>query len=479
PYLSAPLIPQIENTMLLETMRGCPYVCAYCFYSKSRRRPEFKADHWVLDGVEWALARNVKEVYFLDPSLNSRPGLKPLLKQIALLNKEHRLSLISEIRADAVDDELADLLATAGFTWFEIGLQSTNPKALAQMRRFADLDRFLKGVQALKQRQITTAVDLIVGLPGDDWHGFQETIQFVVDHGLHDDIQVFPLSVLPGTEFRRCARSLGLVYEKDPPYTVIKTPTFSQTNILRSFDHAESRLDVSLYPMPDLDLAWRTGNETDIATAADMPVAVDNHRLFSKVCLRQGRTPVDLAATARRVTQPYQLLIPPATTDLEYVARALSIFTESNPHTPLEMVFFDPVQMPDVRRLLQAARIARPPYLDGDLRLLFAEAGNRTVLFTVASSKITAKFSGPMQRHVQWWQRPDLPTVVMLRGIEAQGFDGLLIDAPTSPDRLRQWQDEMAPLADDLVLISFARPALYKRWLQKTAPDDYCFQILP
>jgi hypothetical protein len=479
PYLSSPLVPEIEDNMLLETMRGCPYACAYCYYGKSRGRPLFKEDPSVLEGIKWALARNLKEIYFLDPSLNSRPGLKTLLEQIAVLNKDHRLSLISEIRADAVDGALADLLAAAGFTWFEIGLQSTNPSALSKMHRKADLNRFLKGVDALKQRGITTAVDLIVGLPGDDWAGFEKTLQFVLDNKLHEDIQVFPLSILPGTKFRRDAQRLGLVYEKHPPYTVIQTPTFTQREILKSFEHAEKRLDVSLYPMPDLDLSWRVGTEGQMETEADMSVVLDKHRLLYKVWLRRGRSLEDLAGLARRVTQPYQLLIPPTNDEAEFVARALSIFTAANPHTPLELVFFDPPRMPAVRRLLQASRMSRPHYLDGDLRPLFDQGGNRSIMFTVATMEMKARFEGPMQRHVHWWRYPHLPTPEAIHGLEAQGFDGILVDPPLPTDRLRAWQDKMTCQADDLLHISFPQAGLYKRWVRKTCGDDYCLQVLP
>ena len=479
PYLSAPLIPGIEKSMLLETMRGCPYACAYCYYGKSRRQPLFKPDQRVLEGIEWALERDVKEIYFLDPSLNSRPGLKPLLKNIALHNKDQRLSLISEIRADAVDEELADLLAAAGFTWFEIGLQSTNPKALATMRRKADPDRFLQGVGALKQRGIATAVDLIVGLPGDDWAGFESTLQFVLDNNLHDDIQIFPLSILPGTEFRRDAKHLGLVYENHPPYTIIHTPSFSRTEILQAFEHAEKRLDISLYPMPDLDLSWRTVNDDTMETAADLSVVLDGQRLLYKIWLGLQRRFEELAALARTVTQPYQLLIPPQVIDPDYVARALSIFTASNPHTPMELVFFDPPRMPAIRRLLDAARMVRPHYLDGDLRPLFDQAGNRSIMFTVATTEMRARFDGPMQRHAHWWRHSHLPTPEAIHGLEAQGFDGILIDSPAAVDRVHAWQDKTASLAEDLIHISFAQADLHKRWVQKTIADEYCLHVLP
>jgi radical SAM superfamily enzyme len=106
------------------------------------------------------------------------------------------VSFFSEIRAEAIDERLADLLAAAGFSWFEIGLQSTNPRALKIMNRPTRLDRFLQGAARLKQRRITPSIDLIIGLPGDDLGGFMRSVDFVADHGLQDDVQIFPLSVL-------------------------------------------------------------------------------------------------------------------------------------------------------------------------------------------------------------------------------------------------------------------------------------------
>ena len=479
PYLSAPLMPEIENFMLLETMRGCPYACAYCYYGKSRRRPLFKDDRRVIEGLEWAISRDVKEVYFLDPSLDSRPGLKNLLRQIASLNKDRRMSLISEIRADRVDDELADLLAGAGFTWFEIGLQSTNPEALALMHRRADLELFVNGVRTLKKRGITTEIDLIAGLPGDDRQGFEKTIQFILDYNMHDDVQVFPLSILPGTEFRKNAKELGLIFDKHPPYTIKQTQTFSEDEILDALIYAGERLDMSLYPNPDLDCSWKPDDGSRMENMTDIPVNLDGQIFICKVWLHPGRTLNELKGLSLRVTHPYQLLIPSTANDHEFIAQALSIFTKANPYTPLELVFFDPPRMPDAGRLLEASRIARPHYLDGEQRPLFDQAGNRAILFTVISTGMEAEFYGPMQRHVYGWSEPHLPDDAVINDLEYRGFDGIFIDAPLPVHRIREWQDRVAGHAGDFIRISFAGLDLNKRWLQKTMEDSYHYNILP
>jgi len=43
------------------------------------------------------------------------------------------------------------------------------------------------------------------------------SVDFVADHGLQDDVQIFPLAILPGTDFRRRSRELGLRFEITRP----------------------------------------------------------------------------------------------------------------------------------------------------------------------------------------------------------------------------------------------------------------------
>ena len=374
---------------------------------------------------------------------------------------------------------LADLLAAAGFKWFEIGLQSTNANALTLMNRKTDPTNFLKGINALKKRGITTEIDLILGLPGDDPDGFENTIGFILDNNLNDDIQLYPLSILPGTEFRRNAEKLGLTYDKQPPYTVLKTKTFSEDEILDAFMYAEDALEVSFYPMPDLDLSFRNENDRSIDSMPDIQVQLDEQYLNYKVWLHRNRTMEELERLARRVTHPYQLLVPPSMVDNEFILKAFSLFTKLNPHTPVELIFFDPHHMPQVPQLLDASQIERPNYLDGHLRPLYNRPGNRAILFTVVSSSTDSRFFGPMQRHCYWWRHKSMPDNTNINDLEKAGFTGILIDTGIAVNHIHAWQDKMVEQAGDFIHITFSRLDLNRRWLIKTMPDDYCPDILP
>jgi radical SAM superfamily enzyme YgiQ (UPF0313 family) len=476
PYLSGMIDPTIEGLMLLETQRGCPYRCGFCFYNKSRPGLVFAEQRTLLQALVWAVERRTAEVYLLDPSLNARPQLKALLIEMARLNAAKKTRLLSEIRAEAVDDELADLLAAAGFYWLEIGLQSTNPRALKRMNRPTHLQRFVEGAQRLKARGITPSIDLIIGLPGDDLQGFRHSVDFVLDHGLQDDVQIFPLAILPGTDFRRRHRELGLYFDNHPPYTVTSSRGFSPEDFLSAYDYAESRLDAVFFPLPDIDLSWRVEKGmSDISEATDLRTEIGGRSYVAKLILSHERPLEEIRRLAGQLTQPYQLLVGPEIGQI-YLKRVLTSTTAENPFTPLEVVFFEPREVPRTQALLAAVRLQRPHFLDGDLRFQFARPGNRAVLFTLVSIDPHPRFQGDMERQVFWWHRATLPELKDLG--EFEGLDGILIDAPAAKQEIVAWQDGFGRQAAEKHHISFADAHLQRRWLLLSNPDEYVEKVM-
>lgn len=468
PYIEGLLEPHIENLMLLETQRGCPYRCGFCFYNKSRGTLSFKDENHLLDGVRCAVDYGIEELYLLDPSLNARPDLKNVLSKIAEINVKKRVSITSEIRAEWIDEELADLFLKAGFSGFEIGLQTTNKRALSVMKRPTDLKKFLKGSLLLKERDILPRIDLIAGLPGDDLEGFKRSIGFISENNLNDDVQVFPLSVLPGTSFRKNSQKLNLIYEPSPPYTVIETDTYSKEDLLLSFDYAESLFDVALFPLPELNVSWKRKKPE---VKGDVWVNVGKEKCLSKLVLDSYRSLEEVEDLAKKLTFPYQIYVDSNVTDGDYLAKVLEKVTNINPFTPLELVFIEPRTMPDDNKLLSHVRLKRPHYLDHDLRYLYSKEGNRAVLFTVISRSAQPVFSGDMKRQIYYWTEERLPEPEELD--ELGDFEGIIIDNNIPDTKIRDWQDHFAPSANYIPQISFARMDRQLCWLELTLGDEY------
>jgi hypothetical protein len=173
------------------------------------------------------------------------------------------------------------------------------------------------------------------------------------------------------------------------------------------------------------------------------------------------------------------LLVPPDQEDLHTTEKAVSVFANKNPYTSLEIVFFEHRFRPDCRRILHHVKLDRPHYLDGDLRYLYPEPGNRAVLFTRVTEQSQSLLQGPMQRNVFWWRKTAMPSVEEIHSLEALQFDGLLIDVHGDYQRQESWQEVMASQAEDLLRISFGLYHMQHRWLQKAAEDDYYLEVLP
>ena len=150
---------------------------------------------------------------FLDPTFNHRPGFEPLLDALATVNADRTLSFFAEVRAEGLTPGHAATLARAGFTKLEIGLQSVNPETLKRVRRGGSPARVAAAAKMLHDVGISLLVDLIVGLPGDTAADVAHGVDFLLEHGLGDEAQVFPLSLLPGTAISashsRCTRRYG------------------------------------------------------------------------------------------------------------------------------------------------------------------------------------------------------------------------------------------------------------------------------
>ena len=257
PYLENILIPRPGESLLLETMRGCPYHCKYCFYSKSYSGLRFFPKKDLPELFNLAQEKGVGEIYFMDPSFNITPAagttvvtgekLKEKLEIIGGLNTTG-IPIHTEIRLEAVTPEIAELMGQAGFKSVEAGLQSTNEKSLTAVNRSWNMERFTRGAELLHQQDIDVKTGVILGLPLDTPEDFLRTLDFVMGLNLEESMEIYPLSLLPGTRLRDEAEKLGIAYMSHPPYWVSSTRCMGEQDIKNTIEMIEHKLDIEFFP---------------------------------------------------------------------------------------------------------------------------------------------------------------------------------------------------------------------------------------
>ncbi len=218
-------------SVLWEMTRGCPFSCAFCFESKGVRSVRHFAYERIDEELEYLLANQVEEVFILDPTFNM--DKKRTTQMLSLLvEKAQEIHFIFELRAELLDAELADLFAQLNCS-LQIGLQSSNPDVLKAINRRFDPVVFLEKIALLNERGIVFGLDLIIGLPLDSLALFCSSLDFTVGCK-PSNIDIFALSLLPGTKLADDAEKLSIKHLKDSPYTVISTPTYPEADIAKA-----------------------------------------------------------------------------------------------------------------------------------------------------------------------------------------------------------------------------------------------------
>ncbi len=247
PYLAGILAPERSGQLLLETTRGCPFRCSYCFYGKAsgpvRRFPESTESAAFRAAAELGAG----EVYVMDPSFNASAGLESRLEAIASANVA-RLPVHAELKPESVTPRIAGLMREAGFRSAEIGLQSSNQAALDAVNRPFERERFSRGVEALLDAGVRATTGLILGLPRDGLADVEATLDFVDSLGLADGAELYPLSLLPGTTLRGRAAEFGLRFDPKPPYWVRSTPDLDEAALADAIARFEERFGVEYRP---------------------------------------------------------------------------------------------------------------------------------------------------------------------------------------------------------------------------------------
>lgn len=207
----------------LETTRGCFNTCSFCVSGgeKPVRRLPLSQVRERLQRIHQA---GIRDVRLLDRTFNYNIHYARQLLQLFQEFPGMRFHL--EIHPALLTDELKQelLRLPQGLLHLEAGIQSLRADVLAECRRKGRLEDALSGLKFLcSLPNMETHADLIAGLP---LYRLQDIFSDVVTLASYHagEIQLESLKVLPGTDMRRRASELGLIYSPYPPYEVLMTP---------------------------------------------------------------------------------------------------------------------------------------------------------------------------------------------------------------------------------------------------------------
>ena len=277
PWLAGQLDPYIPQGVLWQLARGCSFACEFCFDGMGTRTVRrFPLDR-VAAELDYLVRHGVHQVFVLDSTFNQDLQRAKLILRM-IQEKAPRVHFHFEIRSEFLDAESAQLFAAISCS-LQIGLQSASPRVLATVGRAFDPKEFSRKIALLNHAGVTFGFDLIYGLPGDSLSEFRKSLDFALSQ-YPNQLDIFPLAVLPGTPLASKGVESQLQHLPHPPYTILDSPTFPARD-LTTARHLASACDI--FYSRGKAVAWFNGITTALKLSASAFLLAFADWLFTEI----------------------------------------------------------------------------------------------------------------------------------------------------------------------------------------------------
>jgi anaerobic magnesium-protoporphyrin IX monomethyl ester cyclase len=168
----------------LRTSISCPFSCAFCGF------PEHAGEYQTMAvaGVEKELDQLdeigvVKYIHFIDDTFNI--PVKRFKQILRMMRKnKYKFKWHSYFRCQFADEEMVELMKESGCEGVFLGLESGSNHILTNMNKMVDVEKYLKGIAQLKEYDMVTFGNFIIGFPGETEQTIKDTKDFIKDSKL-------------------------------------------------------------------------------------------------------------------------------------------------------------------------------------------------------------------------------------------------------------------------------------------------------
>ncbi|NLK65721.1 MAG: DUF4080 domain-containing protein [Tissierellia bacterium] len=223
-----------NKIIYFESSRGCPFCCSFCMSSIDKKMRFFSMER-VKKDLKMLLNTKARQIKFVDRTFNADYRRSMEIMQYIAENNKNKMTIHLEITADIINYEFLNFIGKmpVNMFQFEIGVQSLKEETLNEINRHMDKDKLSRVIKQIgKNNNIHMHLDLIAGLPYEDYDSFKESFDGIY-HLNAEKIQLGFLKVLKGTKIFEDKEKHRIKHTKKAPYEVICTKYISLKELLK------------------------------------------------------------------------------------------------------------------------------------------------------------------------------------------------------------------------------------------------------
>ena len=246
PFLGGYFPDDAEYAMcFLETNRGCPFKCTYCYWGAAVGAKVNKmGDQRVKNDMTWISRRGIACLFLVDANWGMLKRDVELTEHLAACRRENGFpfevhfqsaknspKLVSQISKILADNEL---LGAAS-----IAIQSTSDVALTRVGR-SNIRRSAYRVhqEDLEKYDINSYVELLWPLPGETLSSFRDGLSDLCG-ARADSLIIYPLLLINNCELNESRQAFGLVLDQGPADRAGEDQLIIGTNEVSASDYQQ------------------------------------------------------------------------------------------------------------------------------------------------------------------------------------------------------------------------------------------------
>ncbi len=202
------------GTCHLFSSRGCPYRCVFCASSRLWPRARALSAEYVVREIGTLAKRYAPRqiVFYDDLFVLDRRRLRSIVELVEAERIGERVEFAVSVRANLVDEEVADLLKRMNVTAVSMGLESGCETTLAFLKPHVTVEDNRRAVSLLDRMGFAVNASFVIGSPDESRAEIEETLRFIENAPLNL-AETYILTAYPGTPVWDYALERGLVFD--------------------------------------------------------------------------------------------------------------------------------------------------------------------------------------------------------------------------------------------------------------------------
>ena len=200
-----PAYAHLAFSGVLETNRGCPYQCAYCYWAGTVKNFRQFTMEKVKADIDWIATHKITYILCADSNFGILPRDMEITEYIVAQKQKfgypQKMETSSAKNKEETVFAINKKLQSGGLNCgISVAVQSMSPVVLKNIgRENISIDNFSQQLKKYRDVGMATYTDFILALPGETYESFMHGVFLAMEAGQHSSLNIHPCEVLPNT----------------------------------------------------------------------------------------------------------------------------------------------------------------------------------------------------------------------------------------------------------------------------------------